>query len=336
MRKKEHPKIDFVITWVDGSDPEWQKEKSRYDISAGDKRNNRFRDWGLLKYWFRAVEQYAPWVNKIHFVTWGHIPDWLDTSNPKLHIVKHEDFIPHEFLPTFNSVVIELFLHKIPGLSENFVYFNDDMFLNAPVKPSYFFKNGLPCDAAILSAITPSEGGDHFSHCLLSDAELLEKDYDIRGAIKSNIWKWINIKYGVEQVRTLLLLPWRNFTGFRMHHMPISYKKTTFKTIHDRHAAELRDAASDKFRNNYKINHWVFRYEQLLSGSFSPRSSRNNAFCIINDERSIDDTICSIGDKKTKMLCINDNASDKITDLAKKEIMKAFDKKMRRASEYEK
>lgn len=328
-------KIDFVITWVDGSDPKWQKEKAKYDSNSGDNRKNRYRDWGLLKYWFRAVEQYAPWVNKIHFVTWGHVPDWLDTSNPKLHIVKHEDFIPHEFLPTFNSVAIELFLHKIPDLSENFVYFNDDMFLNAPVKPSYFFRNNLPCDAAILSAITPSEGCDHFSHCLLSNAELLEKDYDARDAIKRNIWKWINIKYGAEQVRTLLLLPWRNFTGFRMHHMPISYSKSTFEKIWKKHNNELKSAASDKFRNNFSINHWVFRYEQLLSGRFSPRGQKRNSFLVLNSIKVAKEVASVIKSQKQKIICINDNAKDNEFAQAKKIIEGAYCDKLREKSAFE-
>ena len=96
--------IDFVLMWVDGNDPEWQKEKSLYESDTnGDKRNIRFRDWDNLQYWFRGVEKYAPWVNKIHFVTWGHLPSWLNTEHPKLNVVKHSDFIPKEFLPTFNS-----------------------------------------------------------------------------------------------------------------------------------------------------------------------------------------------------------------------------------------
>ena len=82
-------KIDFVIMWVDGSDPKWLAEKNKYSekkVSIDDG-INRYRDMNLLKYWFRGVEKYTPWVNKIYFVTWGHLPKWLDTSNPKLVIV---------------------------------------------------------------------------------------------------------------------------------------------------------------------------------------------------------------------------------------------------------
>ncbi|MBR6159158.1 MAG: Stealth CR1 domain-containing protein, partial [Lachnospiraceae bacterium] len=127
-------KIDFVITWVDGNDPEWRKEKEKYSgKTTGDDREKRYRDWELLRYWFRGVENCAPWVNKIHFVTCGHLPDWLDTGHPKLNIVNHKDYIPEQYLPTFSCRPIELNLHRIPGLSDDFVYFNDDMFLLRPV-----------------------------------------------------------------------------------------------------------------------------------------------------------------------------------------------------------
>ena len=72
--------IDFVILWVDGNDPAWLSEKQKYQGSVENESNsvNRYRDWGLLPYWFRAVEQFSPWVHKIFFVTWGHIPSFLN------------------------------------------------------------------------------------------------------------------------------------------------------------------------------------------------------------------------------------------------------------------
>ena len=140
-------KIDFVVTWLDSNDPSWQKEYDFYkNDGKGDKSKARFRDLNFFQYWFRSVEKYAPWVNKVFLITNGKFPDWINKDNPKLVLVKHEDYMPKFFLPTFNSCAIELHMHRIKGLSENFVYFNDDILLNAPVKPDYYFKNGLPCD----------------------------------------------------------------------------------------------------------------------------------------------------------------------------------------------
>ncbi len=148
-------KIDFVLAWVDGSDKEWQKEKAKYckESIPGDNREERYRDWDILKFWFRGVEKYAPWVNKIFFVTWGHLPPWLDIKNPKLEIVNHMDYIPGQFLPTFNSHTIELNFHRIKGLSEHFVYFNDDFFVINHVKQEDFFVNGMPKDMLALQPV---------------------------------------------------------------------------------------------------------------------------------------------------------------------------------------
>lgn len=127
--------FDFVLLWVDGADPAWREEKRRALHRVGhaaamqmDDREARYREWGLLRYWFRGVERFAPWVRTIHFVTWGHLPPWLNTQHPKLHIVSHADYIPAAYLPTFNSNTIEWNFHRIPGLSERFVLFNDDFF----------------------------------------------------------------------------------------------------------------------------------------------------------------------------------------------------------------
>ena len=151
-------KIDFVIAWVDGNDPEWRKQKNEYSPSKEtDSSNIRYRDMEILKYWFRAVCEYAPWVNKVHFITWGHLPEWMNTECEKLHIVNHKDYIPEKYLPTFSSHPIELNIHRIKGLTERFVYFNDDMLLNDYVSPDYFFKKGLPCDFAHVNNVYYSD-----------------------------------------------------------------------------------------------------------------------------------------------------------------------------------
>ena len=151
-------KIDFVIPWVDGSDPAWREEFQRYSPTKGmDAGENRYRDWNNLRYWFRGVEKFAPWVNTVWFVTWGHVPQWLDRNAPKLRIVRHEDYIPVKISADFNCNPIELNFHRIPGLAEKFVYFNDDMFLLRPVEPEIFFKNGLPRDCCIETAIAQDD-----------------------------------------------------------------------------------------------------------------------------------------------------------------------------------
>ena len=144
--------IDAVYTWVDGTDEEWQRLKaSAQTDQSGDSLIQdalaaaRFADHDELRYSLRSIEQYAPWIRKIWIVTNGQVPTWLDTENPNVQVVSHEEIWPTpEGLPNFNSHAIEACLHRIEGLAEHYLYFNDDMILGRPVSPSRFFHgNGV-------------------------------------------------------------------------------------------------------------------------------------------------------------------------------------------------
>ncbi|CAI5735989.1 unnamed protein product [Hyaloperonospora brassicae] len=153
--------IDVVYTWVNGTDPRWKKEKEFWhkhwiasltgqplpvwgqeaDVKGNDDSNadNRFRDNEELRYSLRSLEKYAPWVRHIYVVTDGQIPSWLDIASPRISIVKHRDiFMDSGHLPVFSSPAIEWNLDNIPGLSDMFLYFNDDVFLGSPVRPEDF------------------------------------------------------------------------------------------------------------------------------------------------------------------------------------------------------
>ena len=176
---------DFVLTWVDGGDKNWQKVRRQYNPDKGsDAGESRYRDWENLQYWFRGVEKFAPWIHKIYFVTWGHIPKWLNTEHPKLQIVRHEEFMDARYLPTFNINAIELNLHRIKGLSEQFVFFNDDMFLIRPVEPETFFKKGLPRDCCIETALVQDDIQNPFGNILMNDAALVNMHYSKKEVIR--------------------------------------------------------------------------------------------------------------------------------------------------------
>lgn len=135
--------MDIVIPYVNGNDPFWQEQHAKYENVATDWANSeaRYRDYGTLKYVFRSIETYVPWIDKIFLIVSSpsQVPEWLDTSNPRLRIIYHEDYIPSEFLPTFNANTIECFLWRIPELSEYFIYGNDDFFFLRPMKKEDFF-----------------------------------------------------------------------------------------------------------------------------------------------------------------------------------------------------
>lgn len=140
--------VDVVYTWVDSEDPQWQLEYEaalkKYGKSSPRTASDivRFQDREELKYSLRSLEMFAPWVNHIYIVTNGQIPTWLDTDNRKLSIVTHEQIFENPAdLPTFNSHAIEANLHRIPDLSEHFLYFNDDVFLADWSTPKTFFND---------------------------------------------------------------------------------------------------------------------------------------------------------------------------------------------------
>ncbi|MDR1826382.1 MAG: Stealth CR1 domain-containing protein [Rickettsiales bacterium] len=144
-------KIDLVYLWVDGNDPAWRAKKDAAIKKAGGKVSKiavaaeRYEDNDELKYSLRGAEKFAPWINNIFIVTDGQVPKWLNLTHPKIHVIDHSDIMPPEFLPCFNSAFIEMFLHKIPGLSEHFIYANDDMLFGKSVSPGFFFdKNKNP------------------------------------------------------------------------------------------------------------------------------------------------------------------------------------------------
>jgi len=141
--------IDLVYLWVDGSDPNWKKKKQVFTNAPIDNTElnavGRYANNDELKYALRSVEKHAPWIRNIFIVTDDQKPEWLNTDNPKIKVVDHTTIIPAQALPSFNSSVIEYFLYKIPGLSERFLYANDDMFFNADLTPDFFFaKDGYP------------------------------------------------------------------------------------------------------------------------------------------------------------------------------------------------
>lgn len=142
--------IDIVYAWVDGADPAWQARKAWYEPHAGvhhasATHHSRYIARDELRYSLRSVAMYGDWVRRIHIVTDGQVPPWLNTSHPKIQLVEHgQIFRDPSVLPVFNSHSIEAQLHHTPGLADAYIYFNDDVFFGRAVDPELFFTgNGL-------------------------------------------------------------------------------------------------------------------------------------------------------------------------------------------------
>ena len=293
---------------MDGTDPQWLCDFTHHTLNQdGDKRKSRYRDWDNLKYMFRSFEKCTPWVRKIHFVTYGHLPSWLNTAHEKLNIVYHSDFIDKKYLPVFSSHPIELNMHRISGLAEQFVYFNDDMFVLANVKVEQFFKDGCPRDMFAFNAISNSK----IANIKINDIQILHKYFDKFDVVKKNFFRIFNFRNNfIEIFKTILLMPWPKITGFHDHHMPQPFLKKTFKEVWEAEPEILNKTSASKVRNCSDVNQYLFRYWHLCKGEFSPIGFRRKRFewvCDYEDAVNVHDKLVS---GKYSMCCINDGVSD--------------------------
>lgn len=325
--------IDFVIFWVDGADPAWQAERQKWlgNSEFEDSSPIRSRDWRNLRHWFRSVERFAPWVRKVHFVTWGHLPEWLDTSNPKLHVVKHSDFIPAEYLPTFNSLTIGLNLHRIDGLSEQFVVFNDDMFLGRDCRPEHFFKAGLPRDMARLCIVQPSGIG----HIIYNDMELLQAKYQTRSVLRAHVGKWFADCYGFSNVlKTAALCMWQQIPGIFDPHLPQPYLRRQWTRAWEEWGTQFDATCRHRLRTLTDVSDYLVRYDMLCRGEFQPIGFGDSRLLTLED--STLEGICSdIETKRYRMLCLNDSERIADFDAASARLCRAFEVILPEKSSYE-
>lgn len=303
--------IDFVILWVDSSDPKWREEHDKYKGIRQTNYNDdaHFRDWNILRYWFRAVEKYAPWVRNIYFVTNGQKPSWLNTEHPKLKHVKHSDFIPEEYLPTFNARTINLNVHRIPGLSEHFVLFDDEMFINGPITPEYYFKDGLPCDAPNerVNIACIYDKHYHFGNQLtaIENVGMVNGHHNRSEAIKEHFWRWHGPYLGIKY----MLMSWYMFSKpyfsyFDEQHNERPFLKRTFEEVWAAEP-ELMKGSCTRFRELQNLNIYVMRLWQLATNSFYPRKAPKRFMADINKEH-FKEIVGVLGNESIKSACLND------------------------------
>lgn len=317
--------IDFVITWVDMNDPEWQAEFARY---SGDKDNTkngvseaRFRDYGFLKYWFRGVERFAPWVRKIHFVTSGQKPEWLDAGNPKLHLVSHRDYIPEQFLPTYNSVVIERYMHRIPDLAEHFVYFNDDFYLINNIGIDRFFRNGLPCDIAVFQ-YNPT--WSQWYRRIKNNIRIINRHFDKREVMARFHDKWFDKSYGSKALWNYLLRPYGRFITLRTPHNAQPYLKSTFEEVWAAAGKELAETSANRFRALTDYTPELFRTWQICKGNFEPCNTYRDTKMfplMMHPKRAVR----AIHEQSYNLICLNDNVHIRRYEQVMEQLKAAFE-----------
>lgn len=324
--------IDFVITWVDDGDPQWQAKRAKYDSKNKTVMNDkiRYRDYGTLKYWFRAVEKFAPWVHKVYFVVDNQIPAWLNLNNEKLEVVNHKDFIDEEFLPTFNSNAIELNITKIKGLSEKFVLFNDDMYLNDFIDEKIFFKNDLPVGTGTFQPTMPTT---EFTHIVINNLLIINKWFNYRKILGNNWKKYFSPKYGIRRLLSAATtLPFNKIIGFYDEHLPIPYLKSTYDIVLKKASDEVYKTSLSKIRNSNNISHWLVQYYNFCTGAYYPRKKGFGRFYELQEyQRFVED----IKNSESKVVCINDSSNEK-TERGIDELNKVLEEKFPIKSLFEK
>ena len=237
--------IDLVYLWVDGNDPVWLTKKNEFlpadrQVDPQVAGECRYVENDELRYSLRSVEKFAPWIRRVYIVTDDQTPAWLDTSNLRIRVVSHREIMPAEILPVFNSCTIELFLPRIPGLAEHFLYANDDMFFSRPVDPGFFFDwQGRPIVRLKVQSLKKHDD-DIYCHTILRMQDL------------------VRARYG----RCSSLAP---------HHNVDAYRRSDFLECCETFRAELEHTKHARFRSRDDWQRALVLYDALARGRASLR-----------------------------------------------------------------
>lgn len=237
------PLIDMVYLWVDGNSPELKEKRLFWQKKYGQKIDSqatevcRFINNDELKYSLRSVEKFAPWINNIFIVTDNQIPEWLNCSHPKIHIIDHSQILPQDALPTFNAPAIETGLHKIPKLSEYFLFANDDMLFANPTESSFFFNEKNQVIVRTRGVITQEKIESH------SYFFNIRYSYDL-----------FNEKFGTNFVE-------------EPHHSIDAYKKSDIEECIKLFQEEFDKTAKNKFRQKYDVSRAIYSAYSCYTGS---------------------------------------------------------------------
>lgn len=243
--------IDLVYTWVNSNDASWLERKNNH-IHSNEKNlenfstdESRFENHNEIFYSLLGVAMYMPWVRNIFIITDNQIPETPESLVNKIKIIDHKQIIPSKFLPTFNSHVIEAYLHKIPSLSENFIYFNDDFFVSRPVKPSHFYRSNGLC-----SIFTSAKSLKKMNSNGISTATL---------TASNNCNKLL-----MEKFKVTFDVP--------LTHTYVPLTKQTYNLAFDLFEEKIEEFSLNKFRSSNDLNMATFLvpYLQYITGIATP------------------------------------------------------------------
>lgn len=329
--------IDFVITWVSDRAPSFQEEKAKYlPEKEMDDSRERYRDFGLLPYLLRGVEKYAPWVRRIYLIVTGEVPQYLNLSNEKLQVVKQQEYLPKEICPCYNSNVLELYLHKLPGLSERFVYFNDDMFLLKAVAPEDFFQGDKVCDMVCFQPVIANPGNPVMPYIYLNNLQVLAKYFEKRKEVQRNPHLYFHPGYPFKNlVYNALEMMFPQYTGLYTVHGPSPFFRQTFEELWEKEGEYFTELSAKRFRSRQDVSQYLFREWQKLQGKVKPKNLHKVfAYCEIAEDNQ--QLLMQVVNPKKAMLCINDTGKYAEEEKVGKTLREAFEKHFPEKSGYEK
>lgn len=305
--------IDLVYLWCDGDDPEWLEKKNEALKKLGKKpdknaiNNCRFIQSDELLYSLRSVEKFAPWIRNIFIVTDGQIPKWLNLDNPKIKMINHKDIMPLNSLPTFSSTSIEACLPYIEGLSEYFLYANDDMMFWNNVCPKDFFTS------------------DEKPICRMRQKIYNKKYKHLYGYMVSKAYNMVKEKYEL------------NLPYFPHHNIDV-YRKSYFIDCINEFKEEFDKTVMQQFREFEAIQRSIVTYYMFAKGlgqikciekpKWNPFFKEESVYakCLIKNLRNLDKNDC-------KFVCVND--SEKTQDKDRIFMQKILEQKFPEKSSFE-
>ena len=316
----DHTPIDFVLPWVDGGDPAWLAEKNRWlpqhQGHSDAVSNNRYQDFGTLRYVLRSIEQNCPWYHKIYLITANQRPHWLQTNHPKIEIVSHQQlFIRPQHLPVFNSSAIEMNLVNLKGLSEHFVYLNDDTVILRPTPRERLFQHGLPVDflchgwlkrGALFSRL---RGQNSWVDALNNNIRLINRQFQPASLSKQQLFA---SSYSLREKISNILLKYfyRHYFWFAHWHLPQPYTRHTLQEVYQHFAPEILASTANRFRAPNDLTIYLNRYWQLASGAFIPHKYNDGYVRNISNLADLNHAIDHLNQHpEIRFVCLNDTCT---------------------------
>ncbi len=274
--------VDFVYTWVNHADPTWRKLIGKFR-RLSDIDWDRYRSADELRYSLRSVHEYASWARRIYIVTNCEPPAWLK-DHPKIRWVTHQDIFPdsEDYLPTFSSHAIESCLMRIEGLSEQFVYMNDDVFLGMPCsKLDFFWSNG--------TSVAYFEPYGMVSGQVTGD----NPDY-LNAAINGR--RIIEETFGVSPTQ--------------LHaHTPHALKKSVLFELEDRFSHQFDDVRRARFRTRSDVSVVSFLYHHYAFQTRHAQPAAGMNTILVRPSNSSEAYVEMLSGRRRRFFCINDGGA---------------------------